>query len=87
MKQAMAIGASRMTRPISRIVTSNRPSIAVQQQFATASVLHHHQPDAEEEGEKTITANMSLPAMAAMMLSGMMASTAAPPRSACRRPD
>ena len=77
MKQAMAIGARRMTSPISRIVTASTPSIAVSN-ICVCGVRTSTSPMPKKR-EKTITANMSLPAMAATTLSGTIAMKAAIP--------
>ncbi len=77
MKQAMAIGARRMTSPISRIVTASRPSIALSSN-CVCGVRTSISPMPKNRA-KTITANMSLPAMAATILSGIIAMKAAMP--------
>lgn len=77
MKQAMAIGARRMTIDMRRIVTANSPSIASSSSFVSF-VCTSTRPMPKKRA-KTITANMSLSAIAAITLSGMIAISACMP--------
>ena len=78
MKQAIAIGAKRMTIEISRIVTWNMPSIAACSALAALGVSVSSRPMPKIKA-KNITARMSLSAAAATTLLGMMARTASTP--------
>ncbi len=77
MKQKMAIGASRMTRPISFIDTSNTPSIAVLS-AAVCGVRTSIRP-IPKKSAKNITASTSFSLIAPMKLLGTIATSASIP--------